>query len=158
MSNSQQSTAYARRQAAYVGLKSQRALAARMVLHCLLCTLIGGTTAAVFQYIGSTEQAAGTLWGSIGRNVCVMVFTAALLLPMIVVDSMRFSNRIVGPIYRMQSTLESIARGEQALPLRFRKGDYWQDMPVAFNSAVERLRARAEPPQAEEEPLPSGRG
>jgi hypothetical protein len=74
-----------------------------------------------------------------------------LLLPLVLFDVIRFSNRFAGPLVRLRRAMRTLARGEQVLPIKFRDGDYWQDFADDFNAVaatVQRYRAAA-PPTAE---------
>jgi hypothetical protein len=52
------------------------------------------------------------------------------------------SFRLAGPIYHLRKYLRQISdSGVEGLePLRFRKGDFYSDLPPIVNSAVERLK------------------
>lgn len=67
-------------------------------------------------------------------------FAVALLFSSIV--TLYLSFRLAGPIYRLRKHMRDIAeRGAEGLePLRFRNGDFYSDLPVAVNQAVDRLK------------------
>jgi nitrogen fixation/metabolism regulation signal transduction histidine kinase len=58
-----------------------------------------------------------------------------------IVDTIKLSHRFAGPIYRMQQTIRSLARGGAFTPIKFREFDFWQNMAEDFNQMVERLTA-----------------
>jgi hypothetical protein len=64
---------------------------------------------------------------------------AAMLLPLIVWDMLKLTNRFVGPVRRLRNHLHQLAEGKQLPPLHFRKGDYWHDLAQDFNRVVERI-------------------
>lgn len=64
-----------------------------------------------------------------------------LLLPIVIVDSLRISNQIVGPIHRFRNALKRLADGEEVEPIAFRNNDLWGDMAEEFNRVAERLKA-----------------
>ncbi len=81
----------------------------------------------------------------------VLVVVFLLLVPYFTYDSFKLTNRFAGPIYRLQQTFRSQAQGEPFRPIKFRDGDYWQDVADDFNAMMARLNScDAEPPQAEE--------
>jgi hypothetical protein len=57
-------------------------------------------------------------------------------------DAMRFSHRLVGPLYRFRKTIQAIAAGEQVDLLTLRKGDFLQDMKDDFNEMLKVLEQR----------------
>jgi hypothetical protein len=86
-----------------------------------------------------------------------------LLLPMVLMDVLRFSNRFAGPMVRMRRTLEALARGESVEPLRFRDADFWQGLADQVNLVAERISkleqsqtAPSRPQQPQEEPVGAG--
>lgn len=57
-------------------------------------------------------------------------------------DAMRFSHRLVGPLYRFRKTIQAIAAGEQVELLTLRKGDFLLDMKDDFNEMLKVLEQR----------------
>ncbi len=130
-----------RRHKSVVDVKIQRVLAVRMILHSLCFMVAGGFLAACGQYFASPMMDRGELAVSIVRAFSLYALGFLALMPALMLDSFRLSNRIVGPICRLRKTVERIASGDQVAPLKFRSGDYWQDIPEQFNAMVEKLRA-----------------
>jgi hypothetical protein len=84
----------------------------------------------------------GRLW----TYLRLMVIAAALVLPLVLRDLVRLSHRWVGPILRLRTALNALSRGESISPIRFREGDYWQELAGDFNivaAELTRLRAAA---------------
>jgi hypothetical protein len=63
-----------------------------------------------------------------------------VLLPVVLVDVVKLSNRFVGPLVRFRRALRALASGEHVEPIQFRQGDYWQEMADEFNVLVRRLQ------------------
>lgn len=68
------------------------------------------------------------------------LLASLLLLPMVIVDVIRVSNRFVGPLLRLRRSLRGLARGEEVDPIRFRQGDFWQGFADEFNSLITRIK------------------
>jgi methyl-accepting chemotaxis protein len=134
----QKKAAPQRRRSVVVDVKTQRALAMRMVLHCMLFMVAGAILASVNEYLTSGLNMQ-LLCESLTRNSYACTIVA--LLPLLIYDSMNLSNRIVGPICRLRDTIRKISRNEQVAPLDFRARDYWQEVPREFNAMIERLRS-----------------
>jgi hypothetical protein len=67
-----------------------------------------------------------------------------ILLPMVIVDLLRTSNRFVGPMVRFRRMMKDLAAGKQVRQIALRDGDFWQDYAKDFNALichVERLTA-----------------
>ena len=63
-----------------------------------------------------------------------------ILLPLVIYDIVRTSNRFTGPLLRLRRNMRSLAEGEHVKPLRFRDGDFWQDLAKDFNAVVQRVQ------------------
>jgi hypothetical protein len=62
-----------------------------------------------------------------------------ILLPIVMLDVMRLSNRFVGPVARLRGGLRELADGRPAQPLNFRDDDFWRELATDFNRAAARL-------------------
>jgi len=61
------------------------------------------------------------------------------------------SNRILGPVPRLQRALRSVAEGDTSIRLKFRPGDYLEDLADDFNAAMDAIEEKpAAKRQAEE--------
>jgi hypothetical protein len=67
-----------------------------------------------------------------------VLFALLMLLPLLVIDVVRLSNRFVGPMLRLRRSIRELARGDDVPPLEFREGDFWPEIADEFNA----LRAR----------------
>jgi nitrogen fixation/metabolism regulation signal transduction histidine kinase len=47
-----------------------------------------------------------------------------------------FSHKIAGPLYRLKKHLNETAAGKAAQPLKFRTGDYFQEIADAYNAEL----------------------
>jgi hypothetical protein len=79
-----------------------------------------------------------------------------VLLPLVVVDVVRLSNRFVGPLVRLRAAMRALARGEDVRPIRFREGDFWQEFAEEFNTLVDHIQSQSlakavESPESKEE-------
>jgi hypothetical protein len=66
-----------------------------------------------------------------------------VLLPIVLMDVLRLSNRFVGPVMRLRNALRTLAGGQPAKPLNFRDDDFWRELANDFNQVASRL-ARAD--------------
>lgn len=69
----------------------------------------------------------------------VALVASAALLPIVLLDMVKFSHRFAGPIVRLRESMRRSAAGEHVAPIRFRDGDYWQDLADAFNAMQARI-------------------
>jgi hypothetical protein len=62
-----------------------------------------------------------------------------LVLPLVIVDCVRLSNRFAGPLYRLRRELRRLAAGETVRPIHFREGDFWLEFADEFNAVAKRM-------------------
>jgi len=73
------------------------------------------------------------------------------LLPLVLVDVVRLSNRFAGPAYRLRRAMRQLAHGEKVQPITFRQGDFWKEFADDFNRIAARLEKAQQ--QCEEKPV-----
>ena len=135
----------------FVDIQVQGALAVRAVLYWLLCLFAIGGLLLLWRMVAMPvtplDQHLRELWSYFRPTAMVSL----LLLPIVVVDLLRLSNRFAGPIFRLRRTMRELAEGKSVEEIRFRKGDFWQDLAGDFNTVAAQLqkaRALAAEPQA----------
>ena len=62
-----------------------------------------------------------------------------LVLPVVMFDMSRLTNRFAGPLFRLRGSMRRLARGERVDPVHFRENDYWQEIAEEFNAIVARI-------------------
>lgn len=73
------------------------------------------------------------------------VVVSLLILPLIVFDLIRLSNRFAGPMFRLRKLMQDLADGKDVEPVQFRKEDFWGEFSEAFNGIIARTNAAARP-------------
>ncbi|MCA9214238.1 MAG: hypothetical protein KDB27_14300 [Planctomycetales bacterium] len=63
-----------------------------------------------------------------------------IMLPIVLLDVLVFSNRILGPIHRLKLKLTELANGNDAEQIELRSKDYCHDVINEFNAVVARLK------------------
>jgi hypothetical protein len=71
----------------------------------------------------------------------VAMVSSLIVLPVLLYDLAKHTNRFAGPVFRLQRGLDALAAGKTVQPLTFREGDYWHDLAEAFNEVAARLEA-----------------
>ena len=64
-----------------------------------------------------------------------VMFASLILLPVVLLDIVWITNRVVGPMVRLRQGLRDMAEGRRVQPLSFRDNDFWQEMAGEFNRA-----------------------
>lgn len=70
-----------------------------------------------------------------GPVFLVMLF----FLPFAVFDSIRLTHRLVGPIYRLRSDLESF-KNNNNVRTKIRETDFFQELPIAINEVLNQIQ------------------
>lgn len=82
------------------------------------------------------------LWGESG-TLGIVAVAMLVLFPAFALDSVRFSNRFVGPISRLRRGLRELAENKTTETIRFRDDDFWAEMADEFNKVVETVQSQA---------------
>lgn len=69
-----------------------------------------------------------------------MLACLAVLVPIMAWDAVKFSHRLLGPLYRFRKTVQSIADGEPVRPIKLRQRDYLTEFRDDFNRMLESLQ------------------
>jgi hypothetical protein len=76
-----------------------------------------------------------------------ILLAAFILLPILLADTLRLSNRFAGPMVRLRRGLTELADGRtDVAPVHFRSGDFWHEFASEFNRVVERVQQYPSPP------------
>ena len=68
-----------------------------------------------------------------------------VLMPLAAWDAVKTAHRLVGPLVRVRHALQEITKGNAVRPIRFRKGDYLNELRDDFNAMLESLQRRGVP-------------
>jgi hypothetical protein len=133
---------YTRRQR-FIDRPIQGALIVRAILFWALTLLSQILLMVFFAVLFSSPDGFYANLGALAWYLKLTAYGSLLVLPMILFDLIRLSHRWVGPIYRLRTALQALGRGDQVPPIRFREGDYWQELAGDFNViAAELTRLR----------------
>lgn len=125
----------------YVDNLVQGALARRIVAHwCVFFALSLISLGALELFMGdpalTLQGHLAVLWSKYAFFVILMV----AILPTFVYDSMKLSNRFVGPIMRLRESIGALAKGEKVTELKFRDNDFWKELSDDFNVVAARAQ------------------
>ena len=121
-------------------IQVQGALTVRVVIYWMLCLVAIGTLLLLWRMVvrplSPFDQQLYELW-SIYRPAAVV---SLLLLPIIVLDMLRLTNRFAGPVFRLRGAMRDLAQDKPVEPIEFRRGDFWRDFARDFEIVAARLR------------------
>lgn len=131
-----------KRSRVYIDHPVQGALARRIVVHwCVFFILSMISVFALELFLGDPELTLaghlGVLWSKYAFFVILMI----AILPTFVYDSIKLSNRFVGPIMRLRESIRNLASGEKVEELKFRDNDFWYELSDDFNVVARRVQS-----------------
>ena len=131
---------FGKRRQLFVDPRVQGALLARTVAYwgfCLIALTLMLLCWRIFTVPGRTFAFhVNWLW----FHYAPAVVASLLLLPIIVIDSMRLSNRFAGPMVRLRRAMRRLAEGETVQPINFRDDDFWSEFAEDFNRMLARQK------------------
>jgi hypothetical protein len=103
--------------------------------------------AAVWSVILLRRSMVATLEGALGQAATASwsLFLAGTVVAvglLFIYDTVRYTHRVVGPLYRFRKTIQAITAGEEVPPLTLRKGDFLQEMKDDLNAMLQALERR----------------
>lgn len=132
----------------FIDSNVQGALTRRIIFHWLVFMAVTSVVAFVLQVLSDPFRGLTShlqdLWWSQGPFLVVTVF----LLPVFAMDAIKLSNRFAGPIFNLRRSIRSVAAGEKAQKVSFRKSDFWHDLADDYNKMLVTLGAL--PPESNE--------
>lgn len=146
----------------FVDPKVQGTLVARVILYWVFSLITLTLMLLIWRILTGPARMFYTHFDDMWFFYGPALVASLLLLPLVVLDIIRVSNRFVGPLLRMRRSMRALARGEHVAPIRFRKGDFWTDFAEEFNTVIARVQNETQAPQPpreeepEEEPVQAG--
>lgn len=102
--------------------------------------------------LGDPDQSLVERVNSPGSGLMLIGVIMLALLPAFALDTIRFSNRFVGPIVRLRRCLRELGSEKSVPKLAFRDNDFWADVADEFNTVSQLVtRQREEIAQLKEQ-------
>jgi hypothetical protein len=147
-----------KRRQLFVDPKVQGGLIVRVVMYWVFC-LMGITLMLLcWRIVTGPARPFYTHFEAMWFHFGPALIASFVLLPMVIIDVVRYSNRFVGPVLRLKRSMRQLAHGEEVELLEFRNADFWQEVAVDFNAIRNRLQASdvSHEGKQEEEPVAVG--
>ena len=121
------------RRKVFIDRPIQTALLLRATLYWAVCLLVQVLMIAFFAVVTSSPDTFYANLDELWAHLRLSLVAAALVLPLLLIDIVKLSHRWVGPVFRLRTSLQALSRGEPVTPIRFREGDFWQELAGDFN-------------------------
>ena len=124
----------------------QWSIAARIVAHwglLLLCLITLGSMVRILASVGDKSLSEALI--DAARSQTPVLAVMLFLIPVFVRDTLKLSNRLAGPLFRLRTAFTSMAQGDSVAHKKFRDGYFWKEAAVDFNTVLsqyEDLKAR----------------
>ena len=145
--NPQPQAEYQQRKQLYHGSRVQVALLARVVMYWCAYMVAIAAFVLIWRIVTGPARIFYTHFEDMWFHFGPAVIASFLLLPFLLWDTLKLSNRFVGPLTRLRKHFRMGACGEEVPPIHFREGDFWHDVSEEFNAMIAELQKR----QSEEE-------
>lgn len=117
----------------------QGALMLRAALYWGCCLLIVTLVLLVWQTVTGPARIFYTQFDGLWFRYGPALVISLCLLPLVLADVVRMSNRFAGPAYRLRRAMQQLAKGEKVAPITFRQGDFWKEFADDFNRIAARM-------------------
>lgn len=122
----------------YVDSTVQGALLRRIVLHWITYFFVAGLAIVLLQAMLSGPDG-GSLTERVMKEISEFTLIGLILIcifPAFLLDTIRFSNRFVGPVGRLRRYLRHLGQEQNTERLSFRGGDFWSEMAEEYNAVA----------------------
>jgi hypothetical protein len=132
---------HAQRKQLFVDKQVQGVLLARVVLYWAFCLITVVLLLLCWRILTGPSRDLHVHLDYLWFHYRPILIAAAVLLPMLVLDTLRLSNRFAGPMMRLKRGLKRLADGHpDVAPIHFRKGDFWHEYADEFNRVLQRMQ------------------
>ena len=123
----------------------QGALIRRILFHWFVFFGVSILLIGAMNTLGADPSLSFTERLMTGGSGTLFLFAIVMLclFPAFALDTIRFSNRFVGPITRVRRCLRELGTTGDTERITFRDNDFWAEMAKEFNAVTDRLK-RAE--------------
>ena len=143
---------YARKRL-FVDAEVQGRFALRAVAYWLGCMTVVMGMAMLGRLLMKPTEPFFTSSEALWACLAPLVLATVLVLPVMVYDIIVVTHRLVGPLLRLRGAMRRLANGERVEPIRFRKGDFWQEFADEFNAVAALVQSRG--PASQEDTRPT---
>ena len=128
-----------RRRLLWVDPKLQAGLVLRSVMHWGVCLLSVGAVLVIVAAFSDIHAPVSAAKRMLYSYFVPAAMVSLLVLPIILLDTIRHSNQLVGAVARFRHAMKRLADGETTSPLVVREGDCWKTMADQFNQIALRM-------------------
>jgi signal transduction histidine kinase len=128
----------------FVDTKVQGALLRRILFHWVAFFVVTGMSIILLQAMLSGPDGftlAERITKEAGEFTLVAIVMVCLF-PAFLLDTVRFSNRFVGPVGRLRRYLKQLGKDQNTEHCAFRGNDFWSEMAAEFNDVADLVESQ----------------
>lgn len=123
----------------FVDKYAQGTVLLRIFVYWFSCLLFASVPLVIVRTVAEPDRLLVAHVAPVWSQYWPILITTTLLLPFLLYDALKVTNRFAGPIFRLRRELRRFEEGAEIGPIRFRDRDFWQDLAEQTNRLVERV-------------------
>lgn len=123
----------------FVDKEVQTGILKRIVIYWLFSVLFITLPVAFVYTIFDSSRLWITHYVDVWKQHWPLFATMTLMVPFAFYDFLKYSNRFVGPIYRLRTELKRIDTTGELRSIKFRDKDFWSDLATGFSRLTLRI-------------------
>lgn len=129
----------------FVDSSVQGALLRRIVIHWLAFFVVTAMAVIMLQaLLGDATMTLGERIKMQCSEFTLIGIVLFCLFPVFLLDTIRFSNRFVGPIGRLRRHLKQLGTDQNTEHCKFRGDDFWSEAATEFNTVADLVQSQKE--------------
>ena len=125
----------------WVDSRVQGTLVRRILFHWCAFFVVTLMCVSVMQMLlGDPNKSIVERMTSPGSGLMLIGVIMLALFPAFALDTIRFSNRFVGPVARLRKFMRDLNDGQRVPALAFRDNDFWSEVADEFNAISQRVQ------------------
>ena len=131
---------FRQRKKLFVDREVQSAILWRVVLYWFSCIAFFTLIIGCYECLARPDQMFYEHALPIFRRYAPVYLALLFLLPFLLFDAIKFSNRFCGPLRRVVDELDSFSESGTMRSLKFRDNDYWQSLADSVAKALNKKK------------------
>jgi hypothetical protein len=123
----------------FVDRRLQGGIVLRFLLHWLTFVAVGTALAVTLRWLTHPTVPLSRQFGEMFAAFGPYFVALLALLPMFVLDTIKLTNRFAGPYVRFRRHIHALLNDESPGPLKFRRGDFWNETEEELNALLATL-------------------
>lgn len=120
--------------------KVQGALLSRAAVYWGYCLLATWSVVCLWKMVTSPASGFDVQFDESLFYCGPVLVSTLVVLPLVLVDLARLTNRFAGPLFRLRRDMRKLANGESVSPVNFRKNDFWRETAEEFNAVLNHVQ------------------